>query len=143
MVPVTSREEIADVARRYLKGWETRDPAVFDALLAPDFVDHMYGQPRNRDQLLADAADTSYERQMSIDDVMVDGDRVAARVRSHLRHRETGREATVTGMVMLRMVDGVIVEGWGEHDRLGQLQQWDIIPSGPALRDWMRERLSE
>lgn len=44
-------------------------------------------------------------------------------------------------MIMLRIVDGKIVEGWGEHDRLGQLQQMGVLPAGPALRSWIRERL--
>lgn len=130
-----------EIVRRYVAAWQTEDPSSFEELLTPEFSDVMYGQRRTREQLLADAADASFVRRTQVDDVLVSGEMVAARMRSHLTHRETGREATVTGMIMLRIVDGKIVEGWGEHDRLGQLQQMGVLPAGPALRSWVRERL--
>jgi predicted ester cyclase len=103
----------------------------------------MYGQRRTREQLLADAADTSFIRRTAVEDVLVDDDKVAARMHSHLTHRETGREASITGMIILRVVNGMIVEGWGEHDRLGQLQQMGVVPAGQALRPWIRARLGD
>ena len=57
-------------------------------------------------------------------------------------HAETGKQTTLTGMIIVRIKDGKIVEGWGEHDRLGQLQQLGAISRGEELRGWVKERLS-
>jgi ketosteroid isomerase-like protein len=135
--------DLETIVRRYVAAWQSEDPAVFEELLAPEFADVMYGQRRTREQLLADAADTSFIRRTAVEDVLVDDDKVAARMHSHLTHRETGREASITGMIILRVVNGMIVEGWGEHDRLGQLQQMGVVPAGQALRPWIRARLGD
>lgn len=83
----------------------------------------MYGQLRTREALLEQAGETTYsDRQITIEDVMCDGDKVAVRVTSRLTRAEIGKWATVTGMIMVRIKEGKMVEGWGEHDRLGHLQ---------------------
>ena len=138
-----SREQSEAIIRKYLRAWETGDHVLFEEVLAPDFVDYMYGQLRSRRTLLEQAADTTYiDRRITIEDVMWDGNRVSARVTSELTHAETGKRAAVTGMIMLVIKDGKIVEGWGQHDRLGHLQQLNVIPVGEEFRGWVRERLS-
>lgn len=138
-----SRGQYEAIIRQYLRGWETGDRSLFEQVLAPDFVDYMYGHPRTREALLEQAEATTFtDRQITIEDVMCDGDSVAVRVTSRLTHAETGKQTTVTGMIMVRIKDGKMVEGWGEHDRLGQLQQLGAIPRGEEYRGWVREKLS-
>lgn len=138
-----SREQSEAIIRQYLKAWESGDPSRFEEVLAPDFVDYMYGHLRTREALLAQAAEGTHSgRQITIENVICDGDMVAVRVTSSLTHAETGKRATVTGMIMVRIKDGKMVEGWGEHDRLGHLQQLGVIPGGEEYRGWVGERLS-
>jgi ketosteroid isomerase-like protein len=139
-----AREDCEAIIRKYLRAWNTADLALFEEVLAPDFVDYMYGELRTRDALLKQAASqdaSTTDRNTTIEDVLCDGDKIAVRVTSRLTHRETGQPMIVTGMVIARIENGKVVEGWGEHDRLGQLQQLGLIPGGEALRPWIRERL--
>lgn len=46
----------------------------------------------------------------------------------------------ILGIVGPRL--GAAVEGWGQHDRLGHLQQLGVIPGGEQYRGWVREKLS-
>jgi predicted ester cyclase len=39
------------------------------------------------------------------------------------RHRETGREAEIDGLVILRVADGRIAEEWSSWDYLGLAKQ--------------------
>jgi C-1 hydroxylase len=137
-----TREENEAIIRKYLRAWNTADLDLFEEVLAADFVDYMYGQLRTKEALLQQAQDTTLvDRHTTIDDVLCDGDKIAVRVTSRYTHRETGKPMTITGMIMARIEDGKMVEGWGQHDRLGQLQQLDVIPQGEELRKWVRERL--
>lgn len=132
------------VVRRYLEGWATGDAAIFEEVLAPDFYDVMYGQRRDRATLIAQAQGHDFdERSISIDEAVVQGDTVVVRTTGRHRHAASGRRVTVTGMIWVRVVDGKIVTGWGEHDRLGQLQQLGVVPSGAEAQAWIRERLPQ
>jgi len=42
----------------------------------------------------------------------------------------TGRPFEITGMTMLRVVDGRIVEGWNSYDFLGLYQQLGLLATG-------------
>lgn len=64
----------------------------------------------------------------AIDDLIAEGDRVAARITMSGTHRgdfmgipATGRRVEFTGMYMVRIEDGKIVEHWGEEDGVSLL----------------------
>jgi predicted ester cyclase len=73
--------------------------------------------------------------------VEVDGDKVAVRMTGYHTHLKTGMDIVVTGMIMAVVKDGRLVEGWGQHDRLGQLQQMGVIQETEELRLRLREKL--
>ena len=130
------------IARRYLDGWESGDPAVFDEVLAPDFFDVMYGRRREREALLEQSRDDTFvDRELTIDDALTSGDTVALPMTGRCTHAASRRQVTVSGMIWLQIEGGRIVTGWGVHDRLGQLQQLGVLPSGPTARAWLEERL--
>ena len=43
-------------------------------------------------------------------------------------HSPTGKQMSVTGIVIDRIVDGKAVEGWMEMDTLHQMQQLGVTP---------------
>jgi ketosteroid isomerase-like protein len=130
------------VVRRYLEGWATGDAAIFEEVLAPDFYDVMYGQRRDRMTLIAQAQGNDFDdRSVSIDEAVVLGETVVVRTTHRHRHVASGRRVTISGIIWARVVDGKITTGWGEHDRLGQLQQLGVVPSGAEAQAWIRERL--
>jgi predicted ester cyclase len=74
--------------------------------------------------------------QIHIRDMVVEGERVAVRVVLEGTHagdglgtKATNRRVQVAGIVIVRIVDGRIVEGWNSWDQLGLLQQLGGLPS--------------
>jgi steroid delta-isomerase-like uncharacterized protein len=76
------------------------------------------------------------DAQFHIEDQIAEGDKVATRWTAHGTHRghlqgiaPTSRQVTVTGITILRIANGKIVESWGNSDTLGMMQQLGVIPS--------------
>ncbi len=76
---------------------------------------------------------------MDVEDMIAEGDKVVARVSVSGTHQgefmgidPTGNRVTITGIDILRIVDGKVVEHWGNFDDLGMLQQLGVMeqPSG-------------
>ena len=71
---------------------------------------------------------------IQVDDVAVDGPRVAARWSGTATHRgelmgipPTGRRVTFTGMVFIHVERGKVVEGWNNFDQFGLLLQLGAV----------------
>ncbi len=67
---------------------------------------------------------------VDVDDTLVDGDQVCVRWRAKARHTgdglgvpPTGKEIDVTGISVVRVVDGKFVEAWQNWDMLGMMEQ--------------------
>lgn len=67
---------------------------------------------------------------LTIEDTVAEGDRVAARWTARMTHRgdhlgipATGKEVIITGMTIVRVRDGQIVEGWNNWDIAGMMHQ--------------------
>lgn len=72
--------------------------------------------------------------QTIIDDLIAEGDKVAARITMTGRHTgsfmgipPTGKHVTFTGIYIARIADGKIVEHWGEEDSVSLLQQLGVL----------------
>jgi predicted ester cyclase len=68
--------------------------------------------------------------------VIAKGDKVVTRWTARGTHKgglqgipPTGKQLTVTGIVIERLSNGKRVEGWSNFDALGMLQQLGVIPS--------------
>ena len=141
-----SHQDNEAVIRTYLRAWELGSTALFDEVLAPDFVDFMFGTSRTRDMLMqqATSGDVATERrQITIEAAISLDDTIVVRTTTRVTHPATGTRLVTPGMIWARIRDGMIVEGWGEYDRLGQLQQLGVIPDGAGLGAWAKERLAE
>lgn len=141
-----SRHDNEAVIRTYLKAWETGSTALFNEVLAPDFVDFMFGKSRTRDMLVrqATSGDVAAERrEITIEGSLSLDDTIVVRTTTRATHAASGTRLVTPGMIWARIRDGMIVEGWGEYDRLGQLQQLGVIPEDAGLREWANARLAE
>ena len=72
--------------------------------------------------------------QTIIDDLVAEGDKVAARITMSGTHTgsfmgipPTGKRISFTGMYVARVDDGKIVEHWGEEDSVSLLQQLGVL----------------
>ena len=73
--------------------------------------------------------------QYTVEDMVAEGDRVAVRWTGRGTHKgefmgipPTGKPVTITGISILRIAGGKIVEEWTEDDILGVLQQLGVFP---------------
>jgi steroid delta-isomerase-like uncharacterized protein len=127
-------------ARRFFEdGWNRRDFAVFNEVLAPNWVYYGYsaataGAGGLREQL--GPLFTAFpDYHVTIEDVIAEGDKVVVRYTARGTHSgvflgmaPTGKTIVYQGVDILRFVDGQIVERWNCHDRLSWLQQVGIVP---------------
>jgi len=72
---------------------------------------------------------------MTIDDMVAEGDKVVYRWTLRGTHKgeftgiaPTGKQVTLWGMVIDRILGGKIVETWIRYDTLGFMQQLGVIP---------------
>ena len=73
--------------------------------------------------------------QLTIEDQVAEGDRVATRWRATMTHRgslvgesPTGDRVVITGITIERFEDGMIVESWRSMDTLGLLASIGALP---------------
>jgi predicted ester cyclase len=73
--------------------------------------------------------------QSTIEDLLSEGDKVALRFTFRGIHQgefmgiaPTGKEVTMSGIEILRIADGKLVEMWNQEDVLGMMRQLGAIP---------------
>jgi predicted ester cyclase len=134
-----SIEENKNIVRRYQEIYNSNDlnhltEVVSEDLLTPNI---MPGIPPG-----VEGAKTAHrimlagfpDYQTIIEDMIAEGDKVAARIKMTGTHTgefmgvpPTGRQITFTGIYIARIADGKIVEHWGEEDSVSLLGQLGVL----------------
>ena len=136
-----SAEENKALVRRWVELWNEKNiPAVND-FVAQDYVRHdpnapaVYG-PEAEKELIATYLDAFPDLHFTIEDLVTEDDKVAARLTARGTHQgellgipATQRQITVPMIETYRLADGKIAEQWVVMDVLGMLQQLGAIPS--------------
>jgi steroid delta-isomerase-like uncharacterized protein len=134
-----SIEDNKAVVRRFY-GESVHNPALMDELLAPNYVLHLPGGPsisgiEPAKQLMIAYTTGFPDLQLTTEDLIGEGDRVAIRNTWHGTHQgifqgipATGKQVTFTGSDVFRLVDGKIAEQWADLDTLGLMQQLGVLP---------------
>lgn len=139
---MTDPERNAEVFHRYLVAVSGNgiDLDVLDELLAPDVVHHGLpeGQRSGRDVMKAQQTafgSTWAERNIEIEDLVGERDRVAARLTLTARHvgefagiEATDTEVKVELMAFARIEDGRIAEWWEVAGVVDLLEQLGVSP---------------
>ena len=112
-----------------------------DELLVPDFVGHVppfpdvHG-PEGYKQFIAGTFQAYPDARFDVEDVIAEGDMVAARVTMRGTHQgefrgiaPTGNKLDITGIGIFSFSDGKVVESWDNFDQLGMMRQLGAIPS--------------
>jgi steroid delta-isomerase-like uncharacterized protein len=139
-IPV-SEENKALVRRQEEELFSGGNLDMADEIYAPDYVGHDPSNPEDVRGLQAAKQAASDYRQafpdlrVTVEDLIAEGDRVAARLRfrgTHLGEMDgiapTGKRVDCTGIVVSRIEKGKIVEDWANFDDLGMMQQLGLIP---------------
>lgn len=117
------------------------DEAVAEAIIHPEFVDHT-NPPGMQHGLEGHMAIVRLFRAIfpdldwRIEDLVAEGDRVVARTTMRGTHLGAffgippiGKPVEMTGVHILRIADGRIIEHWGNNDDLGLMRQLGAIPA--------------
>ena len=114
---------------------DARDPDVVDDYFAPEFVSHNNppGFPPGVEgvkRFFSMFRDAFPDVEVEIDEIVVEGDRVAVATTFTGTHQgelmgvgPTGRRVSVTGIDIVRVADGKIVEHRGLTDIVGLMRQ--------------------
>lgn len=133
-------EQNKALVRRYLEQTINEgNVAAIDEFTSADYVGHMTGVPRfdrqTHKQLLLSFRAAFPDQQVTIEDLIAEGDKVVNRATYTGTHRgdfqgipATGKRFTISGVNISRVADGKIVEDWTVLDMLGMLQQLGAIP---------------
>jgi steroid delta-isomerase-like uncharacterized protein len=136
-----STEDNKALARRvFEETLNQRNLAIVDELNTPDFVYHtdattIQGREPFK-QYLSMLLTAFPDLHLSIDDVIGEGDRVVVRCTLRGTHQgelmgiaPTGKQVAVTGISIMFIANGKLVEEWANTDTLGMMQQLGVIPA--------------
>jgi steroid delta-isomerase-like uncharacterized protein len=135
-----SAEENKAIARRGYEAINQNNLDALDEVAAPDITDHdpAPGQAPGLEgvkQWFSSMHTAFPDFQMNVEEMIAEGDKVVARVRMSGTHQgefmgidPTGNRVEISGIDILRVADGKIVEHWGNFDDLGMMQQLGVIP---------------
>lgn len=130
-----------EVLRRIFdEGFSTGEGAVVDELCHPDLVEHQFGLAGRGPEAIAHvkAAIADVHRAVpdmtfTIEDSVVDGDRIWVRARGRgtasgpFFGPPSGQDVDITVIDVARVVDGRVVEHWGVPDRFALLAQTGVL----------------
>jgi len=107
-------------------------------LISKEFVEHQFGAAPGPDgvkSLIREMRTAFPDLRMTVEDLVVSGDKVWARLRCRGTHKgplmgipPTGRSIDTTALEVCRMKDGQIVEHWGVPDRFAAMTQLGLLP---------------
>lgn len=134
----TMPTDIAALSREWFEVvWNQRDVSAIARLASPHSVCYGLGEDRQParglDQFrrFHQAFTSAFpDMHLQLDDVLVDGDKSAIRLTFSGTHTgegigipPTGRPFVATAIVIIRWLDGKIIEAWNEFDAAGMMQQ--------------------
>ena len=114
-----------------------------DELLADDFVAHTWpsttGDPRSDLKAAIDRAAAGLsDPEFAIDDLIAEGDQVAARLTTAATQTgefmgmpPTNKRYSIEEIHWFRLRDGKVVEHWHQFDQMGMMKQLGAMPGGP------------
>ena len=132
-----SEKEVRVLVRRFLEesnNGKAAAMAVIDELYATDIVQHGSGEDmrglKDYKQSFSEAYNAFPDAHWSIDDMVVEGDKVAVRLTFSGTHKgeymgihPTNKKVTGWGIFIDRIAGGKVVEEWQIFDMLGLMRQ--------------------
>lgn len=135
----------AEETRAFLRTWVAEvwnkgNIALADQMIAANYVyhdpEHPLHGPEGFKSLHAMYRSAFPDLQFTIEDTVVEGDKVAWRFKGEGTHKgelqgipPTGKRVVVTGTLISRIANGQFVEDWNALDLLGMLQQLGVVPA--------------
>ena len=135
-------EQNKDFMHRFIEASVASDQAAYKELLAADFVAHLPGGPQNGEVFLQhnNGFNVAFsERQITVQDLIAEGDKVMARITWRGIHSgdfqglpPTGKQIVIGAFIVERIKDGKSVEHWSLFDQRSMMKQLGLIPPSPS-----------
>jgi len=137
---MSTEENKALIRRFHEEVWSQGNLTVVDELCAPNFIYHTPTGPihglEGFKQFVTMYRTAFPDLHIPIDDMIAEADKVVTRWTARGTHKgdlmgipPTGKQVTITGILIGRFEGGKFVEGWIDFDALGMLQQLGVIPA--------------
>jgi len=139
--PVDTEANKALVRRYFEEVWNKGNLDLVDELVSVDIVGHVRegeftGFEGNKQHVISFRTPFP-DVHITIEDLIAEGDKVAMRYTVTGTHKDelmgiippTGKQVTMTGIVIFRIADGKFGEVWSIVDMLGLMQQLGVIPT--------------
>ena len=122
--------------------WNKGQADAIDEMLAPDVIAHGLADPAGNEVRGVEQFKQFYESfrgafpdiQVIVEDTVSEGDKIVGRCRVQGTHRGSGlglaptnRPVEFTGMCMMRVGEGKILEAWNSFDFMTMYQQLDVL----------------
>ncbi len=139
-LPYMAAQENKAIARQAYEAINRKNLDTLDEVVASDMTDHDPGPGQapgleGLKQLLASLNSAFPDYHVDVEDMIAEGDKVVARLSTSGAHQgefmgiaPTGNRVVVSGIEILRIAEGKIVELWANFDDLGRMQQLGAIP---------------
>ncbi len=135
---MSAEENMRIVRHIYEQVFDKHNLGVVDELYTSDFVYQSPGDPdlhrEGLKQAFGDYVSAFPDVRMTIEDMFAAGDRVAVRFTARGTHQgeymgvpPTGKQVTVTSILIHRLAGGRMVEDWEWEDQLGVLRQLGLV----------------
>ena len=143
---MSTEENKVQVLRFIEEAWHKGNLDIIDELYAPDFVFQKAppGLPPDREgfkQGVAVYRAAFPDIRISVVDLIAEGDKLVIRWSWNGTHEgefmgipPTNKLVTKSGITIIRIVGGKVVERWDESDNLGLMQQLGVIPQSGKQR---------
>jgi steroid delta-isomerase-like uncharacterized protein len=134
-----------DLVRRFVdEFWNRGHLTAADELMTRDALIHepVAGTPEDLKAVATTVRAAFPDWHATVDELVVEGDRVAERWTGHGTHKgefqgisPTGKSVAVPGVVFYRIAGGKIAEFRGQFDRMSLMQQLGVISGSNARHD--------
>ncbi len=136
-----STEENKALVQQLIQLQERGDLSTVDQFIAPNWVNHDPSLPPLQGyegfrQLTMLFRSAFPDLHTEIEDMLAEGDKVAARIRFRATNTgsfqgmpATGKAVDVTATGIFRVVDGKVTDNWVNLDALGLMQQLGVVPA--------------
>jgi steroid delta-isomerase-like uncharacterized protein len=136
-----SEQDKAIVRRVFEELWNQGNLSVADQLFTPNYTDHDSSSPDFGHGPESERKRVTFYRnafpdmRLTIEDLIAEGDTVVARWSCHGTHKgdlngiaPTGKQFTISGVTIARLLSGKLAEGYVNWDALGLMQQLGVVP---------------
>jgi steroid delta-isomerase-like uncharacterized protein len=142
------------VRRWFEEVWNQGREATIDELLSPEGVGFglaasdtaVHGAPEFK-PFVRNMRDAFPDMHFVIEDMVAEGDKVAARLRVTGTHKggglgiaPTGRTIDVTAITIIQFANGKLMHGWNNWDQLGMMQQLGMAHGGVNMDQFLEKR---